>query len=82
MLNSARNFLAYWYMRYLLVTELFMVAKWERHMFHVIALILLTILGLFNKLIVVGGVRFLRQLYVSYTYQPVMDQLQSGSAEL
>lgn len=30
------NFISYWYFRYLLVTELYMVEKWERTMFRIL----------------------------------------------
>lgn len=46
----------YWYMRYLLVTELFMVEKWERVMIHTVFLFILTMLSIFNWKIVVGMV--------------------------
>lgn len=38
MLTYIRNFINYWYFRYLLVTELYMVEKWERAMFRILLL--------------------------------------------
>ncbi|KAJ8964099.1 hypothetical protein NQ314_005124 [Rhamnusium bicolor] len=36
MFQFVRNFINYWYFRYLLVTELYMVEKWERAMFRIL----------------------------------------------
>ena len=32
-IEQVTRFFSYWYLRYLLVTELYMVEKWERHLF-------------------------------------------------
>ncbi|KAJ3660673.1 hypothetical protein Zmor_005112 [Zophobas morio] len=54
MVKGIVEFLNYWYFRYLLVTELYMVEKWERVMFHIVLLIILSILSLFNTTVVVS----------------------------
>ncbi|KAK4872360.1 hypothetical protein RN001_014389 [Aquatica leii] len=48
MLQKAYNFITYWYFRYLLITELYMVEKWERHMFHIVLVIIFSLISLFN----------------------------------
>lgn len=52
----------------------------------VIALVLLTILTLFNNLLLVGGVRFMKQLYFYYTRDIVNENLPGdvvlGSSDL
>ncbi|KAG5897337.1 hypothetical protein JTB14_030223 [Gonioctena quinquepunctata] len=60
MLKSIPDFFSYWYFRYLLVTELYMVEKWERAMFHIVLFILLSILYIFNTFVVMGGIKMLR----------------------
>ncbi|CAH1179416.1 unnamed protein product [Phaedon cochleariae] len=56
MLKSVGDFIGYWYFRYLLVTELYMVEKWERAMFHILLFLFLTILYTFNNFVVLGSV--------------------------
>ncbi|KAJ8947577.1 hypothetical protein NQ318_010089 [Aromia moschata] len=56
-MRAVWDFINYWYFRYLLVTELYMVEKWERVMFHIIVFTLLFIFYLFNTTIVVGLVK-------------------------
>jgi hypothetical protein len=36
MVKGVIDFIKYWYFRYLLVTELYMVEKWERAMFRIL----------------------------------------------
>ncbi|CAH2000532.1 unnamed protein product [Acanthoscelides obtectus] len=59
MLQSIRNFISYWYFRYLLVTELYMVEKWERTMFHIVLFIVLSVLYIFNTTIMLSLVKLL-----------------------
>ncbi|VEN35790.1 unnamed protein product [Callosobruchus maculatus] len=54
MIQSIRNFISYWYFRYLLVTELYMVEKWERTMFHIVLFIVLSVLYIFNTTVMLG----------------------------
>ncbi|CAG9855732.1 unnamed protein product [Phyllotreta striolata] len=57
MLKSIQEFIKYWYFRYLVVTELYMVEKWERAMFHIVLFLVLSVLYIFNTTVVVGLVR-------------------------
>ncbi|KAJ8910836.1 hypothetical protein NQ315_015571 [Exocentrus adspersus] len=59
MFSSIKNFISYWYFRYLLVTELYMVEKWERAMFHIILFVLLAIMYVFNTTVTLGLVRMI-----------------------
>ncbi|XP_017786372.1 PREDICTED: uncharacterized protein LOC108569364 [Nicrophorus vespilloides] len=56
MFDSLRKFIAYWYFRYTLVTELYMVEKWEESMIYVVAFAVFSLLTLFNSRIVLGYV--------------------------
>ncbi|CAD6205032.1 GSCOCG00003109001-RA-CDS [Cotesia congregata] len=51
-LEKLTSFLNYWYFRYMLVTELYMVEKWERNFIHIFMLILFGLTFLFNYTIV------------------------------
>ncbi|CAG9834541.1 unnamed protein product [Diabrotica balteata] len=57
MIEAVKNFINYWYFRYLLVTELYMVEKWERTMFHIVMLAILSVLCLFNVTVILGLVK-------------------------
>uniref|UniRef100_A0A6P7HF86 Serine palmitoyltransferase small subunit A n=1 Tax=Diabrotica virgifera virgifera TaxID=50390 RepID=A0A6P7HF86_DIAVI len=57
MIQAVKNFINYWYFRYLLVTELYMVEKWERAMFHIVMLVILSVLYLFNITVILGLVK-------------------------
>ncbi|XP_030375526.1 uncharacterized protein LOC115624818 [Scaptodrosophila lebanonensis] len=48
MLDNIIDFASYWWFRYLMVTELYMVEKWERVTIHVIFLTLFCIFWYFN----------------------------------
>ncbi|XP_031633286.1 uncharacterized protein LOC116347032 [Contarinia nasturtii] len=48
MLEQINKFIEYWWFRYLMVTELYIVEKWERVTMHVILLILFLLVGYFN----------------------------------
>ncbi|XP_076244464.1 uncharacterized protein LOC143185392 [Calliopsis andreniformis] len=51
MINSLRrffSFLEYWYFRYMLVTELYMVEKWERNFINIFLVTLFFSFFLFN----------------------------------
>ncbi|KAL1516722.1 hypothetical protein ABEB36_000593 [Hypothenemus hampei] len=61
-MDTIKTKISYWYMRYLLVTELFMVDTWERKLFHVITLLLLLVLSLFNHILVLGAIKYIRVL--------------------
>nr|CAH7738003.1 unnamed protein product [Callosobruchus chinensis] len=58
MIQSIRNFISYWYFRYLLVTELYMVEKWERTMFHIVLFIVLSVLYIFNTTVMLGLIKW------------------------
>ncbi|XP_011314412.1 uncharacterized protein ghi [Fopius arisanus] len=47
-LNSIWSFFAYWYFRYTIVTELYMVAKWERYFMNIFFLAMFGLLFIFN----------------------------------
>ncbi|KAF0756043.1 Uncharacterized protein FWK35_00009137, partial [Aphis craccivora] len=46
------DFISYWYMRYLLVSELYLVERWERCMIHTIMFILFFGLWYMNKVFI------------------------------
>ncbi|XP_068143031.1 uncharacterized protein ghi [Drosophila tropicalis] len=48
MLDNLIEFANYWWFRYLMVTELYMVEKWERVTIHVIFMVLFCVFGYFN----------------------------------
>lgn len=58
MFQEIWKFINYWYFRYLLITELYMVEKWERVMIHIVFVIIFTIIGLFNWTVVLGLVGY------------------------
>lgn len=47
-IRSLRSFLKYWYFRYTLVTELYMVEEWERNFINIFLLALFCFFFLFN----------------------------------
>ncbi|XP_008551583.1 serine palmitoyltransferase small subunit A [Microplitis demolitor] len=47
-LEKLISFVSYWYFRYTLVTELYMVEKWERYFIHIFMLILFGLTFVFN----------------------------------
>ncbi|EZA53752.1 hypothetical protein X777_06859 [Ooceraea biroi] len=47
-LKSLKSFLSYWYFRYMLVTELYMVERWERNFINIFFLAVFTLLFVFN----------------------------------
>ncbi|ALC43415.1 CG32038 [Drosophila busckii] len=48
MLDNIINFANYWWFRYLMVTELYVVEKWERVTIHVIFMLLFCVFWYFN----------------------------------
>ncbi|TGZ54264.1 Uncharacterized protein DBV15_06236 [Temnothorax longispinosus] len=46
--RSLRSFLQYWYFRYTLVTELYMVEKWERNFINIFLVVLFSLFFVFN----------------------------------
>ncbi|KAK9710019.1 hypothetical protein QE152_g26259 [Popillia japonica] len=59
MFKSMWIFIQYWYMRYLLVTELYMVEKWERVMIHFVFFMIFCVISLLNASVVLHSVRIL-----------------------
>ncbi|XP_026477292.1 serine palmitoyltransferase small subunit A-like [Ctenocephalides felis] len=49
MFEPITEFISYWYFRYLLVTELYMVEKWERVSIHIFFVIVFAALSYFNN---------------------------------
>ncbi|OXU25688.1 serine palmitoyltransferase small subunit A [Nasonia vitripennis] len=47
-LEKISTFLHYWYFRYMLVTELYMVEKWERHFVNIFLISIFCLLFYFN----------------------------------
>ncbi|XP_017028289.1 uncharacterized protein ghi [Drosophila kikkawai] len=48
MLDNLVEIASYWWFRYLMVTELYMVEKWERVTIHVIFMVLFCVFWYFN----------------------------------
>ncbi|XP_001352610.2 uncharacterized protein LOC108151243 [Drosophila miranda] len=47
-LDNVVEFASYWWFRYLMVTELYMVEKWERVTIHVLFMVLFCVFWYFN----------------------------------
>ncbi|XP_020294507.1 uncharacterized protein LOC109860070 [Pseudomyrmex gracilis] len=63
MINPAQklvSFLKYWYFRYTLVTELYMVEEWERNFIHICFLALFLLFFMFNYTIVLPVTQYVR----------------------
>ncbi|XP_048512575.1 serine palmitoyltransferase small subunit A [Athalia rosae] len=52
-LEQVWTFLKYWYFRYALVTELYMVEKWERNVVHIFLLAMFGLFFYFNYRVLV-----------------------------
>ncbi|KYB28720.1 hypothetical protein TcasGA2_TC031035 [Tribolium castaneum] len=76
------GFINYWYFRYLLVTELYMVEKWERVMFHIVILLLLSLLSLFNTTVILGLVSWVTQMIFFQSSFPETAPSQAIHGEL
>ncbi|XP_065346009.1 serine palmitoyltransferase small subunit A [Cloeon dipterum] len=59
MIRSVWRFICYWYFRYTMVTELYMVEPWEQVVVHCFFLMLFLILAYFNYSVLLGTVSFL-----------------------
>ncbi|XP_028046734.1 serine palmitoyltransferase small subunit A [Monomorium pharaonis] len=47
-IRNLQSFLKYWYFRYSLITELYMVEEWERNFINIFLLILFSLFFVFN----------------------------------
>ncbi|XP_043482435.1 serine palmitoyltransferase small subunit A [Leptopilina heterotoma] len=47
-IDKISTFFHYWYFRYLLVTELYMVEKWERHFINIFLISMFCLFFFFN----------------------------------
>ncbi|KAI5638262.1 small subunit of serine palmitoyltransferase-like domain-containing protein [Phthorimaea operculella] len=65
--KKPKNFLSYWYQRYLLATELYMVEPWERVVIHIIFAILFWLFWSFNYNFVVSSIAQLRSGPTQFT---------------
>ncbi|XP_050680251.1 serine palmitoyltransferase small subunit A [Leptidea sinapis] len=59
-IKSVREFLCYWYLRYLLATELYMVEPWERTVVHILMIVTFAVFWYFNYSIVLYGISHIR----------------------
>ncbi|KAJ8705985.1 hypothetical protein PYW07_010762 [Mythimna separata] len=59
-LKKIQQFFSYWYVRYLLVTELYMVDTWEKIVVHILFAVIFTMFWYFNYSIIVSGIAQLR----------------------
>ncbi|CAK9831223.1 hypothetical protein ANTRET_LOCUS8258 [Anthophora retusa] len=57
-LQKLSTFLKYWYFRYMLVTELYMVEKWERNFVNVFLVTLFFTFFLFNCKVVLPIIQY------------------------
>ncbi|XP_013184715.1 serine palmitoyltransferase small subunit A [Amyelois transitella] len=55
----------HWYLRYLLVTELYMVEPWEKAVIQIVFAILFLLCWYFNYSIVMSGISHLRGMVVT-----------------
>ncbi|XP_063898501.1 serine palmitoyltransferase small subunit A [Helicoverpa armigera] len=55
-----QQFISYWYVRYLLVTELYMVETWEKVIVHILFAIIFGLFWYFNYSIIMSGISQLR----------------------
>ncbi|CAG9790000.1 unnamed protein product [Diatraea saccharalis] len=58
--RKAKEFISYWYLRYLLATELYIVEPWEKVVIHLLYAIIFGLLWYFNTAIVLDGLARLR----------------------
>ncbi|XP_026744059.1 uncharacterized protein LOC113505512 [Trichoplusia ni] len=59
-IKRIQQFINYWYVRYLLVTELYMVDTWEKIVVHILFGIIFVMFWYFNYSIIVSGINQLR----------------------
>ncbi|XP_073965972.1 uncharacterized protein [Choristoneura fumiferana] len=60
LVKKVQKFFAYWYQRYLLATEMYMVEPWEKAVIHFIFLVLFSLFWWFNSSLVVSSIARLR----------------------
>ncbi|KAJ1524548.1 hypothetical protein ONE63_011037 [Megalurothrips usitatus] len=53
-LQSLADFFSYWYFRYLMVTELYMVERWEQRVTNVGFILLFLLLSYFNSAVLLS----------------------------
>ncbi|XP_050555870.1 uncharacterized protein LOC118277004 [Spodoptera frugiperda] len=58
--KKIQQFISYWYVRYLLATELYMVDTWEKVVMHIVFGIMFTLFWYFNYSIIMSGIAQLR----------------------
>ncbi|XP_052747899.1 serine palmitoyltransferase small subunit A [Galleria mellonella] len=58
--KKVKEFFSYWYLRYLLVTELYMVEPWEKVVIQLVFALFFGLYWYFNYSIVMYGVSHLR----------------------
>ncbi|XP_047037873.1 serine palmitoyltransferase small subunit A [Helicoverpa zea] len=58
--KKIQQFISYWYVRYLLVTELYMVETWEKVIVHILFAIIFGLFWYFNYSIIMSGISQLR----------------------
>ncbi|XP_026288111.1 serine palmitoyltransferase small subunit B [Frankliniella occidentalis] len=52
--KSLRDFFSYWYFRYLMVTELYIVERWEQRVMNVAFVLLFVLFWYFNSTVLVN----------------------------
>ncbi|KAL6427378.1 hypothetical protein ACFW04_008727 [Cataglyphis niger] len=60
-LQSLLSFLKYWYFRYTLVTELYMVEEWERNFINIFFLALFSLLFVFNYKVLLPITQYIQE---------------------
>ncbi|XP_004923746.1 uncharacterized protein LOC101740127 [Bombyx mori] len=60
LIEKVKKFISYWYIRYLLATELYMVETWERIAIHIVFGILFGLFWFFNYYITISAISRLR----------------------
>ncbi|XP_037821976.1 uncharacterized protein LOC119610715 [Lucilia sericata] len=77
MLQNIIDFCNYWWFRYLMVTELYMVEKWERITIHVIFAVLFILFWYFNYSVLLS---FTGSLFGITPISTIMEQQSSKLA--
>ncbi|KAL0810327.1 hypothetical protein ABMA28_010480 [Loxostege sticticalis] len=58
--RKKQNFFSYWYMRYEMATEMYMVEPWEKVVVHALFAVVFLLFWYFNSAIVISGISRLR----------------------
>ncbi|EFN79603.1 hypothetical protein EAI_00806 [Harpegnathos saltator] len=61
LVQRLQSFLKYWYFRFMLVTELYMVERWERNFINIFFLVVFSLFFVFNYKILLPFTQYMLQ---------------------